>query len=165
MKAGDIDAYPNYPAPENAAEFAGDPGFKLVIGAAAGKVIMAMNNARVPFDNLAVRQAISHAVDRDAIIDGAMFGYGEPIGSHYSRQDRAYVDQTARSTRDLQRSRALLAAAGYPDGFEATLRLPPRPYARRSGEIIAAQLAEVGIRLNIENIEWAQWLDHVFSRR
>ena len=45
------------------------------------------------------------------------------------------------------------------------MRLPPRPYARRSGEIIAAQLAEVGIRLNIENIEWAQWLDQVFARR
>ncbi len=165
MKAGDIDAYPNYPAPENAAEFAGDPGFKLVIGATAGKVIMAMNNARVPFDNLAVRQAISHAINRDAIIDGAMFGYGEPIGSHYSRQDRAHVDQTARYAHDLERSRALLAEAGYPDGFEATLRLPPRPYARRSGEIIAAQLSEVGIRLNIENIEWAQWLDQVFARR
>ncbi|MDG2377223.1 MAG: ABC transporter substrate-binding protein, partial [Woeseiaceae bacterium] len=165
MKAGDIDAYPNYPAPENAAEFAGDPDFKLVIGATAGKVIMAMNNSRAPFDNLKVRQAISHAIDRNAIIEGAMFGYGEPIGSHYSRQDRAYVDQTARYARDIERSRILLSEAGYPDGFEATLRLPPRPYARRSGEIIAAQLAEVGIRLNIENIEWAQWLDQVFGRR
>lgn len=165
MKAGDIDAYPNYPAPENVAEFDSDPNLKVVIGATAGKVIMAMNNARAPFDNLLVRQAISHAIDRNAIIDGAMFGYGEAIGSHYSRQDRAHIDLTDRYPHNLDRARALLAEAGYAEGFTATLRLPPRPYARRSGEIIAAQLAEVGIRVEIENIEWAQWLDQVFSRR
>lgn len=165
MKAGDLDAYPNYPAPENAAEFERDPQFKVVTGATAGKVIMAMNNARAPFDDPLVRAAISHAIDRDAVIDGAMFGYGEPIGSHYSRQDRAWLDLTGRYPHDVERARALLAQAGYPDGFSATLRLPPRPYARRSGEVIAAQLARAGIRVEIENLEWAQWLDQVFSRR
>lgn len=165
MKAGDIDAYPNYPAPENVAEFRSDPDLKVVIGATAGKVIMAMNNNRAPFDNALVRQAISHAIDREAIIDGAMFGFGEPIGSHYNRQGRAYVDLTDHYGHDLERARSLLTEAGYRDGFTATLRLPPRPYARRSGEIITAQLAEIGVRVEIENIEWAQWLDQVFSRR
>jgi ABC-type dipeptide/oligopeptide/nickel transport system permease component/ABC-type transport system substrate-binding protein len=165
MKAGDLDAYPNYPAPENVAEFERDPNFKVVIGATAGKVIMAMNNGRPPFDDPLVRAAVSHAIDRDAVIDGAMFGYGEPIGSHYSRQDRAWIDLTGRYPHDVGRARDLLAQAGYPDGFSVTLRLPPRPYARRSGEVIAAQLARAGIRVEIENLEWAQWLDQVFSRR
>ena len=88
IRAGDIDAYPNYPAPENIAEFARNPDLKVMIGATAGKVIMAMNHRRPPFDDLRVRRAISHAIDRDAIIDGAFFGFGEPIGSHFSRQDR-----------------------------------------------------------------------------
>ena len=165
MKAGDLDAYPNYPAPENVAEFERDPNFKVVIGATAGKVIMAMNNGRPPYDNPLVRAAISHAIDRDAVIEGALFGYGEPIGSHYSRQDRAWIDLAGRYPHDIERARVLLADAGYPDGFSATLRLPPRPYARRSGEVIAAQLARIGIRVEIENLEWAQWLDQVFSRR
>jgi ABC-type dipeptide/oligopeptide/nickel transport system permease component/ABC-type transport system substrate-binding protein len=165
MKAGDLDAYPNYPAPENVAEFERDLNFKVVIGATAGKVIMAMNNGRPPFDDPLVRAAVSHAIDRDAVIDGAMFGYGEPIGSHYSRQDRAWIDLTGRYPHDVGRARDLLAQAGYPDGFSVTLRLPPRPYARRSGEVIAAQLARAGIRVEIENLEWAQWLDQVFSRR
>jgi len=164
VKAGDIDAYPNYPAPENIAEFESDPNLKVVIGATPGKVIMAMNNARAPYDDLRVRRAISYAIDRGAIIDGAMFGVGEPIGSHYSRQDRAYVELTDRYPHDIARARELLSEAGYPDGFDATLRLPPRPYARRSGEVIAAQLAAISIRVTIENIEWAQWLDQVFSR-
>ena len=164
MKAGDIDAFPNYPAPENIAEFENDPNFKVVIGATAGKVIMAINNRRSPFNNRLVRVAISHAIDRDAVIDGAMFGFGEPIGSHYTRQSQAYVDLTERFPHDIELAKSLLAEAGYPDGFTASLRLPPRPYARRAGEVIAAQLSSIGIRLEIENLEWAQWLNQVFTR-
>lgn len=165
VKAGDIDAYPNYPAPENITEFESNSNFKVVIGATAGKVIMAMNNRQSPFDNRDVRAAISHAVNRNAVIDGAMFGFGEPIGSHYTRQGEAYVDLTEKYPYDIERAKALLTAAGYPDGFAATMRLPPRPYARRAGEVIAAQLAEIGVRVEIENLEWAQWLDQVFGRR
>ncbi len=165
MKAGDIDAYPNYPAPENIAEFENDPQFKVVIGASEGKVILAINNGRAPFDNRLVRVAISHAVNRDDVIQGAMFGYGQPIGSHYTHQSPAYVDLTDRYPYDIALAKSLLAEAGYPDGFSATLRLPPRPYARRAGEIIAAQLALIGVRLDIENLEWAQWLDQVFRRQ
>lgn len=164
MKAGDIDAYPNYPAPENIKEFENDPNFKVVIGATAGKVIMAINNRQSPFDNRLVRLAMSHAIDRTAVIEGALFGFGQPIGSHYTRQSRAYVDLTDRFSHDVALAKSLLAEAGYPDGFSASLRLPPRPYARRAGEIIAAQLSDIGIRLEIENVEWAQWLDQVFSR-
>ena len=97
----------------------------------------AMKVDRPPFDNRLVREAVSHAVDRDAVIDGALFGFGEPIGSHYSRQDRAWVDLADRYPHDPERARALLAEAGYAEGFDVTLRLPPRPYARRSGEVIA----------------------------
>ncbi len=165
MKAGDIDAFPNYPAPENIVEFENDPDFNVVVGRTTGKLIMSVNNARTPLNDLRVRQALSYAVDRDAVIEGALFGFGEPIGSHFSRQDRGYVDLVDRFPHDPDRARSLLAEAGFADGLDLTMRLPPRPYARRSGEVIAAQLRDVGVRVNIENIEWAQWLDQVFSRR
>lgn len=42
------------------------------------------------------------------------------------------------------------------------MKLPPPSYARRGGEIIAAQLREVGINVEISNLEWAQWLEQVF---
>jgi peptide/nickel transport system substrate-binding protein len=60
-------------------------------------------------------------------------------------------------------AKELLKEAGYPDGFEATLKLPPPPYARRGGEIIADQLGKVGIKLEIIPLEWAQWLEQVFK--
>ena len=67
------------------------------------------------------------------------------------------------SAYDPEKAKALLAEAGFEDGFETTLHLPPPSYARRGGEIIAAQLAEVGIKAQITNVEWAQWLETVFK--
>jgi peptide/nickel transport system substrate-binding protein len=162
MMAEDIDAFSGYPAPENLPQFEADPRFQVLIGSTEGETILAINNKRPPFDNIKVREAVAHAIDRQAIIDGAMFGYGTPIGTHFAPHNPAYVDLTANSQFDPEKSKALLAEAGLPDGFETTLVLPPPSYARRGGEIIAAQLANVGIKAQITNVEWAQWLESAF---
>jgi peptide/nickel transport system substrate-binding protein len=121
-----------------------------------------MNNTRKPLDDIRVRRAIAHAVDRRAVVDGAMFGYGTPIGSHFAPHHPAYVDLTGRYGYDPARAKALLAEAGHGSGLKLTLKLPPPSYARRGGEIIAAQLAQVGIEAEIIPVEWAQWLEQVF---
>jgi ABC-type dipeptide/oligopeptide/nickel transport system permease component len=128
------------------------------------ETVLALNERVAPLGNLLVRRAISYALDRRAIIDGAMFGYGTPIGSHFPPRNPAYVDLTGMYPHDIAKARELMAAAGYPQGFSMTLKLPPPSYARRGGEIVASQLATIGIRLRIENLEWAQWLDQVYSR-
>lgn len=163
MMAEDIDVFSGFPAPENLPQFEADPRFQVLIGSTEGETILAMNNKQAPFDNVKVREAVSHAIDRQAIIDGAMFGYGTPIGTHFAPHNPAYVDLTGNSAFDPEKSKALLAEAGFPDGFETTLFLPPPSYARRGGEIIAAQLAAVGIKAEITNVEWAQWLESVFK--
>ncbi|WP_424985054.1 ABC transporter substrate-binding protein [Microbulbifer sp. S227A] len=162
VMAEDLDAYINFPAPENLPQFDADPRFQVLMGTSEGETILSTNNKQPPFDNIKVRQALAHAIDRQAIIDGAMFGYGTQIGSHFAPHHPAYVDLTGNSSYDPDKARALLAEAGLADGFETTLHLPPPSYARRGGEIIAAQLAEVGIRAEIINVEWAQWLESVF---
>ena len=163
MMAEDIDAFYSYPAPENLVQFEADPRFTVLSGNTEGETIMAINNKLPPFDNKLVRQAVSHAIDRSAIIDGAMFGYGTPIGSHFAPHNPAYVDLTGNSEYDPEKAKALLAEAGFADGFTTTLKLPPPSYARRGGEIIAAQLREVGIETEISNLEWAQWLEQAFK--
>ncbi|UWS04208.1 ABC transporter substrate-binding protein [Phaeobacter inhibens] len=162
MMAEDIDAFSAFPAPENLPQFEADPRFQVLIGSTEGETILSINNKQAPFDNPKVRAAVAHAIDRQAIIDGAMFGYGTPIGTHFAPHNPAYVDLTGTSAHDPEKSRALLAEAGLADGFTTTLHLPPPSYARRGGEIIAAQLAEVGITAEIINVEWAQWLETVF---
>ncbi len=162
VMAEDVDAFPGFPAPENLPQFDADPRFTVLVGSTEGETILSTNNLQPPFDNVMVRKALAHAIDRQAIIDGAMFGYGTPIGSHFAPHNPAYLDLTGNSEYDPDKARALLAEAGFADGFTTTLKLPPPSYARRGGEIIAAQLAEVGITAEISNLEWAQWLEQVF---
>lgn len=163
MMAEDIDAFDNFPAPENLPQFEADPRFQVLVGSTEGETILSTNNKQPPFDDIRVRQALAHAIDRQAIIDGAMFGYGTPIGTHFAPHHPAYKDLTGQSAYDPEQAKALLAEAGFPEGFETTLHLPPPSYARRGGEIIAAQLAAVGIKAEIINVEWAQWLESVFN--
>lgn len=162
MMAQDIDAFAGFPAPENLPQFEADPRFQVLVGSTEGETILAMNNKLPPLDDVRVREAISHAIDRQAIIDGAMFGLGTPIGTHFAPHNPDYVDLTGTSAHDPERAKALLAEAGLADGFTTTLKLPPPSYARRGGEIIAAQLRAVGIETEITNLEWAQWLEEVF---
>ncbi|NUH67017.1 ABC transporter substrate-binding protein [Sulfitobacter sp. S0837] len=163
VMAEDVDVFAGFPAPENIPQFEADPRFQVLIGSTEGETILSMNNKQAPFDDIKVREAVAHAIDRQAIIDGAMFGYGTPIGTHFAPHNPDYVDLTEMSDYDPEKAKALLAEAGFEDGFETTLHLPPPSYARRGGEIIAAQLAEVGIKAQITNVEWAQWLETVFK--
>ncbi len=162
VMAEDVDAFSGFPAPENLPQFDADPRFQVLVGSTEGETILSTNNKQAPFDDVRVREALAHAINRQAIIDGAMFGYGTPIGTHFAPHNPAYKDLTGGSAYDPERAKALLAEAGLADGFETTLHLPPPSYARRGGEIIAAQLAQVGIKAEIINVEWAQWLETVF---
>ncbi len=164
MMAGDLDAFPNFPAPETLAQLGADPRFKVIVGTTEGETILAMNNAAAPLDNPKVREAIAHAINRQDVIDGAMFGYGTPIGTHFAPHNPDYIDLTGLSDHDPELSRQLLAEAGV-EGLTLRLALPPPTYARRGGEIIAAQLRAVGIATEVSNLEWAQWLEQVFKGR
>ncbi|MEM1099866.1 MAG: ABC transporter substrate-binding protein, partial [Planctomycetota bacterium] len=159
MMAGDIDAFPGYPAPETLINFEADPRFQLLIGSTEGETILSTNNARLT--DVRVRKAIAHAINRQEIVDGAMFGYGTPIGTHFAPHNPDYVDLTAQSAYDPDLAKSLLSEAGA-ENLTLTLKLPPPSYARRGGEIIAAQLRAVGIETEISNLEWAQWLEQVF---
>ncbi|MES0138175.1 ABC transporter substrate-binding protein [Mesorhizobium sp. M0016] len=164
LLSGDIQAFPFFD-PDSVAQVKDDPRFKVVIGSTEGETILAINNKKPPFDKLEVRQAIAFALDRKAIIDGASAGLGVPIGSHMSPASKAYVDLTGLYPHNVDKAKELLKQAGLENGFKAMLKLPPPSYARLGGEIIASQLRDVGIDLEIIPVEWAQWLDQVFTKK
>jgi peptide/nickel transport system substrate-binding protein len=145
--------------------FLNNPRFKVLVGTTEGETILAMNNGKPPFNDLRVRQAISHGIDRQALIAGVTQGYGTPIGSHFAPHHPYYVDLTGLYPHDPEKARALLAEAGYPQGFAATLKLPPPFYARDGGQIIASQLAEIGIKVEQINVEFPVWLEDVFTNK
>ena len=163
MLAGDIDAFPRFAAVQSLDQFKSDPRFQVLIGGKEGKTILAMNNKAKPLDDLKVRQAIAYAVDRKAELDGALNGLGTPIGSHLTPNDPGYVDLTGMYPFDPAKAKALLKDAGVQTPLTLRMVLPPVDYARKGGEIIAAELADVGITAKIENVEWAQWLNGVYT--
>ncbi len=164
LLAEEVDAFPGFPAPEILPQFEGDPRFDVRVGSTEGEVILAINNAKPPFDDIRVRRAISHAINRDEIIDGAMYGRATPIGSFYPPHGPAYVDLTATYPHDTAKAKALFEEAGVA-GMTMTLRLPPFPYAKRSGEIIQAQLAAAGIDAKVENVEWGFWISEIYKKQ
>lgn len=159
--SGDIQAYPFFPS-DGASQIEGDARFKVVVGSTEGETILAMNNKKPPFDKLKVRQAIAYAIDRQSVIDGASSGLGTPIGSHFAPHNPAYLDLTGIYPHDPEKARALVKEAGA-ESLKFTIKLPPTPYARLGGEIIASELREVGLDPELVLVEWAEWLSQVFT--
>ena len=165
MMSGDLDLIPFSRAAESLGPLKANPDIAVTFGTTEGETILSTNNKHPALSKLKVRQAIAHAIDRKEIIDGAMFGAGTPIGSHFAPHNPDYVDLTGTYPLDRAKSKALLAEAGYPDGLALTLKLPPTGYARDGGQIVAQQLNKAGFKITIENVEWAVWLKQVYKQK
>jgi len=164
LKSGDIDASLFGLGPEHVTDLKKDGRFAVIIGETTNDVIMAMNNSRKPFTDVRVRRAITHAINKPDVVKLAMFGMGRVIGSNVDPLNPYFVDVAAAVAHDPARAKKLLAEAGYPGGFETVLKVAPQYYYTvRAGEVIADQLAKVGVKVKIEQIEWGQWLSRVYK--
>jgi peptide/nickel transport system substrate-binding protein len=149
--------------PELFAGFEGDPDFQTINSVTNGETILAFNNARAPLDDVRVRQAITYAIDKQAVNDIAEGGYADIIGSHSSPNDPWFVDLSGAYPYDPDAARELLDEAGVSD-LELTIQVPPTPYARNSAQVIQSLLADVGIDVTLNDIEFPLWIDQVFTK-
>ncbi len=163
LLAGDVDAFPRVTA-RGIDQFKSNPKFQVMFSGSRAKTILAINNKKKPFDDVRVRRAVNMALDRKAVIQGAADGYGVPIGSYYPPSAPGYIDLTKVNAYDPDKARALLKEAGV-NNLEVTITLPPPPYARQGGEVIASMLDKVGIKAKLQNVEWAQWLSGVYGNK
>ncbi|MBI4587408.1 MAG: ABC transporter substrate-binding protein [Candidatus Rokubacteria bacterium] len=163
LKAGDIDVAAFGLGPEHVPDLRKDPRFQVIVGDTTNDVILSMNNSRKPFDDVRVRLAITHAVNKEEVVKGAMFGLGKILGSNVDPLNPYFVDMSKAVPYDPAKAKKLLAEAGYPNGFDAVLKVAPQYYYTvRTGEVLVNQLAKVGIRVKMEQIEWGQWLSQVY---
>lgn len=164
LKAGQVDIAGNLNAPELFDQFTDDPAYTAVVGAGEMEVIAGMNNARPPFDDRRVRQALMMAVDRPSLVAAVSSGYGTAIGSHFSPASPFYQDLTEEFSYNPEKAKALLAEAGYPNGFSFDFKVPNRSYAQRSAEILQAFFAQIGVTANIQSSDFpAAWIQDVFK--
>ena len=165
LLAGDVDLFPRVSAARALPQLRADKRFQVLVGGSRAKTIVAINNKKKPLDDVRVRRAIAMAIDRKQVVEGGADGFGTPIGSFYVPGAPGYVDLTAVNAYNPDRARALLKEAGISGTLDLSLKLPPTPYARQGGEVVAAMLAKVGIVARQESVEWAQWLSGVYAQK
>ncbi len=129
--------------------------------------LLGLNTLQAPFDNIAVRQAISLAVDRQAIVDTAFFGNGSVTGPIVPTLGEwaAPADQLPLYGRDLDRARQLLTEAGFADGFSMSIVASPLyPEFINISLILQQQLQEVGIQVEIDQVEFGTFVERWRAR-
>ncbi len=117
-----------------------------------------LNTTKAPLDNKLVRQALSHLVQRDAVIAIAENGNGLPLYSPIAEGHRYYMPEVTQYEYDVEKAKALLAEAGYPDGFDLSLVCISQNRAR-IGQVLQADFEKAGINLKVETIENSAFLD------
>jgi len=162
LRAGEIDVLFNF-ATQTVRRFQDNSHYQVLIGSSGGKGMLALNHRSKPLDDVRVRRAITHAIDREGFIRSVLDGRGVAIGSHFSPADAGYLHLANMYPHDPERARALLKSAGVATPLRLTLALPPAPYAHEGGPVIAQDLARVGIVAELQRLSWEQWLNGPFK--
>ena len=144
--------------PHDIARVQADPNLRLLRTMGLGMNFIGLNNLRPPLNNVLVRQAIAHAVDKDALVRTVFQGVGRPgsapVPSTVWGSAAGYLTPHAF---DPARARQLLAQAGFPNGFNTTITASNAPAPRDTAELLRHMLAEVGINAEIRILEAAAW--------
>lgn len=164
MLSGELDIISNLQAPDAIDQFSDPARFTVLEGTTNGEVVLGLNNSNPALADPRVRQALTMAIDKQALVDNVWNGHGVVIGSMAVPTDPYYEDLSGVYPYNPERARQLLAEAGYQS---LTLRLKPAaiPYATRAAQFVASQLSAVGVQVTVEELQFpATWLDVVYTR-
>jgi peptide/nickel transport system substrate-binding protein len=154
IRSGTID-FLWYAAPEFIDALKADPSVKWFGGGGSLSLHFRMNTSRKPWDDVRVRQAVFYALDRQEILEIANSGHGTALNAGYLPPDRwGSVKEPIYGAPDIDKAKALLAEAGFPDGFETNLLvISTSAFQVRSAEVEQFQLANIGIKVNLQLAE------------
>lgn len=155
LVTGEVDLIEDVPV-DLAPMLTASPDVELVQVKNGGLTIyLGLRMDKEPLDDVRVRRALDHAIDRQAITDNLLQGMATPVGSQVGESDFGYLDLPVPAY-DPELSRQLLAEAGYADGFEITMQSSSR-YMKNNevAQAIAQQFSDVGIRVNQQVLEWS----------
>ncbi len=162
LQAGECHVMP-YPNPADIEAMKADPDINLLEQEGLNVGYLAFNTEKDPFTDKRVRQALNMAINKAAIIDAIYLGAGVAAKNPIPPTIWSYNDAVQDYPYDPEKAKAMLAEAGFADGFETDIWAMPvqRPYnpnARRMAEIIQADFAKVGVKAEIVTFEWGEYL-------
>jgi peptide/nickel transport system substrate-binding protein len=145
-----------------------DPNYQGVIHPASGTFFeVGFNTVRKPFDDKRVRQAFNWAMDRKRFSETIMKGTATPINLPWSQSSPAYdAAKNNTYTYDLDKARALLKEAGV-SNLETGVLVNGigAPQVLQFSQIYQDSLAQIGVKLNIQNVEPAVWVDTLINKK
>lgn len=166
LKSGTIDIFPHLT--KDRADQLSPDAYNIMDNASNMVQIFALNNKAAPLDNPKVREAINYAISRDDIINVTMDGAGVALTTAMSPAMGKWYDKSLNGTykKDLDKAKSLLAEAGYADGFDLKVTVPSSYLVHVNTAVeLGSELSAIGIKLKIEQVDWATWLDEVYSKR
>ena len=128
--------------------------------------IFALNNAVEPLNDVRVRQAINYAINRKDIISVTMDGAGVELATAMSPAMGSYYDTSLDGSfdQDVEKAKALMAEAGYENGFDITCTVPSSYLIHVNTAVeLASELKAIGINMEIKQVDWATWLESVYA--
>lgn len=137
-------------------------GYTIAEGRTNDEYTLAYNSGRAPLNKLEVRQALSQAIDTDAIIR-AINGGGTKLGGPIPELDPGYEDLTAINAYNPDNAKKLLAAAGA-STLTLTLTIPS-VYGTTVSDLLVSQFAAVGVTLKVRQVEFPTWLTDVYTNK
>ena len=157
-----------YPNPADFASIRADPALTLMSAPLASMGYIAFRSDKPPFDKLEVRQALAQAIDLKSLVAAVFQGTGTPTGAMVSASLWGHDDHVQPPPYDPVAAKALLAKAGYPDGFSTQIWAIPvarayMPNGRQAAELIQADWAKLGVKAEIVSYEWGEYLRRVRS--
>jgi peptide/nickel transport system substrate-binding protein len=163
LQAGDIDAIADVGAlqPEQAQVIESDPNLVLLQQGVATSHYLIFSSGKAPFDDVRLRQAVSMALDRDLIVEKTLYNFGDPGVSVITNRAKSWVRTDTAPTYDMDQAIELANEALNGERVEVTLVLSSGFFGRwpyeNIGQIIQANLAELGIDVVIESMESGAW--------
>ncbi len=164
LESGEIDILWNLPS-EAVDKFKNNANIRADSVATATWDGVILNNERPPFDNMKVRQALAATIDKEAIVELAIFGQGAPTHSPIPPSHPYFNKALPFPKPDIARAKKLLAEAGVPNGFEVTMQVPQEREQRvRLGVAVRDMARAAGIRINIERVPFASYAANVAGK-
>lgn len=164
VKAGNVHVVDGV-TPRDFAEVEGNPAMRLMPVPPGIAQWLTFNVTRPPFNDPKLRAAVNAGIDRNQLMRAVTRGYGTVTPTFVPPSEWTYDASLKVPTLDPTRAKRLLAEAGKPQGFEATLSIIQRDPDAQVAQLVQAQLRPLGIQLKIEILERQAWVPKVLGHQ